>query len=133
MLTKYETEKKETEILKLNSDKKIQQLQLEKQKALLTGNILAARQKQQEIDLLNQKQQIQELKLAKQKEALTLKELEAETNSRKLQLTQQEKQLKSRTFAANIFEKLNSLGCFNCNCLYCTCIQPIPDKYTPEK
>ncbi|MBL0073162.1 MAG: histidine kinase [Bacteroidetes bacterium] len=105
LLTKYETEKKETEILKLNSDKKIQQLQLEKQKALLTGNILAARQKQQEIDLLNQKQQIQELKLAKQKEALTLKELEAETNSRKLQLTQQEKQLKEAELSQQIFSK----------------------------
>lgn len=105
LLTKYESEKKETEILKLNSDKKIQQLQLEKQKALLNGNMLAARQKQQEIDLLNQKQQIQELKLAKQKEALTLKELEAETNSRKLQISQQEKQLKEAELSQQIFSK----------------------------
>ncbi len=105
LLTKYETEKKETEILKLNSDKKIQELQLEKQKALLNGNMLAARQKQQEIDLLNQNQQIQELKLAKQKEALTLKELEAETNSRKLQISQQEKQLKEAELSQQIFSK----------------------------
>ena len=105
LLTKYESGKKETEILKLNSDKKIQQLQLEKQKALLNGNMLAARQKQQEIDLLNQNQQIQELKLAKQKEALSLKELEAETNSRKLQISQQEKQLKEAELSQQIFSK----------------------------
>jgi two-component sensor histidine kinase len=105
LLTKYESGKKETEILKLNSDKKIQQLQLEKQQALLAGNLLAARQKQQEIYLLNQKQEIQELNLAKQKEALTLKELEAETNSRKLQITQQEKQLKEAELSQQIFSK----------------------------
>lgn len=102
---KYETSKKENEIEKLNSDKKIQQLQLEKQKALLAGNVLEAKQKQQEIDLLNQQQQIQELKLTQQREALALKELESQTKDRQLKITEQEKQLKEAELTQQKFSK----------------------------
>jgi hypothetical protein len=85
--------KKENEIAKLNSDKQIQKLQLEKQKAEILGNLHLAKQKQQEIDLLNQKQLIQELKLSQQKEALALKELETEAKDRKIIIAEQEKLL----------------------------------------
>ncbi|HNU32005.1 MAG TPA: tetratricopeptide repeat protein [Bacteroidia bacterium] len=103
--TKYETAKKENEITKLNSDKKIQQLQLEKQKALLAGNVLEAKQKQQEINLLNQQQQIQELKLTQQREALALKELESQTKDRQLKITEQEKELKEAELTQQRFSK----------------------------
>jgi hypothetical protein len=93
LLSKYETKKKENEIAKLNSDKQIQKLQLEKQKAEILGNLHLAKQKQQEIDLLNQKQLIQELKLSQQKEALALKELETEAKDRKIIIAEQEKLL----------------------------------------
>ncbi|MBK9638354.1 MAG: histidine kinase [Bacteroidetes bacterium] len=93
LLSKYETKKKENEIAKLNSDKQIQKLQLEKQKAEILGNLHLAKQKQQEIDLLNQNQQIQELKLNQQKELLALKELETEAKDRKIIIAEQEKLL----------------------------------------
>lgn len=105
LMTKYETEQKEDEIQKLNSEKKIQQLQLEKQKALLAGNALLAKQKQQEIDLLNQNRQIQELKLSQQKESLALKQMEVETNQRKLELSEKEKQLNEAELNHQIFSK----------------------------
>lgn len=110
LTVKYETEKKENEIVKLNSDKKIQQLQLEKQKALLAGNLLEAKQKQQEINLLNQQQQIQELKLTQQREALALKELESQTKDRQLKITAQEKQLREAELMQQKFSKNLILG-----------------------
>jgi two-component system LytT family sensor kinase len=105
LLSKYETKKKETEIAKLNSDKQIQKLQLEKQKAEIQGNLLLAKQKQQEIDLLNQNQQIQELKLSQQKEALALKELETEAKDRKITIAEQEKLLAEKEIVQQKFSK----------------------------
>jgi tetratricopeptide (TPR) repeat protein len=92
--SKYQNQKKQQEILKLNSDKKIQQLELEKQKAVISGNFLEAKQKQNEIDLLNQQQTIQQLQLVKQEEQLTLKKLEADASAKALQLSEQEKKIK---------------------------------------
>ncbi len=105
LLTKYETKKKENEITKLNSDKQIQKLQLEKQKAEILGNLHLAKQKQQEIDLLNQKQLIQELKLSQQKEALALKELETEAKDRKIKIVDQEKLLAEKEIVQQKFSK----------------------------
>lgn len=111
MLVKYETAKKENEIVKLNSEKKIQQLQLDKQKAEIAGNIAAAKQKQQEIDLLNQHQQIQDLKLSQQKEALALRELESQTKDRQLKINEQEKKLKDAELSQQRFSKNLILAC----------------------
>lgn len=102
---KYETERKDANISRLNIDKKIQQLQLEKQKATIAGNLLEAKQKQQEIDLLNQHQQIQELKLSQQKEALALRELESQAKDRQLKINEQEKQLKDAELTQQRFSK----------------------------
>ncbi len=52
--TKYETEKKDNEISRLNTDQKIKQLEIEKQKAIISGNRLEAKQKENEIKLLSQ-------------------------------------------------------------------------------
>lgn len=105
LLAKYETKKKENEIAKLISDKQIQKLQLEKQKAELAGKELLAKQKQQEIDLLNQKQEIQELKLSQQKEAIALQMLESETKDRKIKIAEQENQIKEREINQQKFIK----------------------------
>lgn len=94
LLTKYDTQKKESEISRLNSEKRIQQLSLEKQAALLAGNALEATKKQQEIDLLNQQQQIQNLTLNYQKEALALKNLEVMANEKKLTIAEQETRIR---------------------------------------
>lgn len=112
LLSKYEAKKKENEIAKLNSDKQIQKLQLEKQKAEILGNVHLAKQKQQEIDLLNQKQLIQELKLSQQKEALALKELETEAKDRKIIIAEQEKLLVEKEIIQQKFSKKIMLSGF---------------------
>lgn len=94
LMAKYESSKKENEIVRLYAEKRMQRLRLEKQEAIIAGDQLAAKQKQQEIDLLNQQGQINDLRLKQQKEALVLKELENETVARQLRITIQEKQIK---------------------------------------
>jgi hypothetical protein len=105
LLAKYESDKKENEIAKLNSDKQIQKLQLEKQKAEIAGKELLAKQKQQEIDLLNQKQEIQELKLSQQKEAIAIQMLESESKDRQIKIAEQENQIKEREITQQKFAK----------------------------
>jgi tetratricopeptide (TPR) repeat protein len=112
LLAKYESDKKENEISKLNSDKQIQKLQLEKQKAEISGNKLLAKQKQQEIDLLNQKQEIQELKLSQQKEAIAIQMLESESKDRTIKIAEQENQIKEREINQQKFTKNILFGGF---------------------
>ncbi len=94
--TKYETEKKDNEISRLNTDQKIKQLQIEKQRATISGNALEARQKENEIKLLSQQQQLRDAKISQQAEELEKQLLVAKTNQQELKLAEQEKQLSSR-------------------------------------
>jgi tetratricopeptide (TPR) repeat protein len=105
LLAKYEDSKKEAAISKLNSQKQIQQLILEKQKAIIAGNQIEAKKKQSEIDLLNKQQEIQELLLAQQKEAIELEVMKSETITRKLKITEQEKQINEATLKQQILTK----------------------------
>lgn len=93
---KFETEKKENEIQKLSADKKIQQLQLEKQQAEIAGNLLAAKQKQIEIDLLQQAALLKDMQLKRQNDEIKERTLQALFNEQKLRLTEQEKTIKEK-------------------------------------
>lgn len=93
LLAKYEDSKKEAAISKLNNQKKIQQLMLEKQNAIIAGNLAEVKRKQSEIDLLNKHQEIQDLILAQQKEAIELEVMKSVTIARKLKISEQEKQI----------------------------------------
>ena len=64
--TLYETEKKDGEISRLNTLQKLKQLQIEKQIAVISGNLLEARQKQAEIELLSTEKQMKDDALEKQ-------------------------------------------------------------------
>jgi signal transduction histidine kinase len=94
--TKYETEKKDAEIDKLNNEKKIQQLELEKQDALIHGNVLAAKQKQNEIDLLSKENELRDVRLKQQGEQLEKQLLIAQNNEQQLKLAEQAKQLQEK-------------------------------------
>ena len=94
--TKYETEKKDNEITKLNADQKIKQLQIEKQKALISGNLLEAQKKESEIELLSNAKELQELRIKQQDEQLEKQMLLAKNNEQQLQLAEKEKQLQQR-------------------------------------
>ncbi len=94
--TKYETEKKDAQIEKLNNEKKIQQLELEKQQALIKGNTLEAKQKQNEIDLLSKENQLRDISLKQKGEQLEKQLLIAENNEQQLKLSEQVKALQEK-------------------------------------
>lgn len=93
---KYETEKKDYEIIRLNSFQKIKQLEIEKQKAIIAGNAALALQNQNEIELLSQAQELRDIKIKQQEEQLEKQFLLAKTNSQQLQLTEKENLLKNK-------------------------------------
>jgi two-component system, NarL family, sensor histidine kinase UhpB len=93
---KYQTEKKDNEILQLNTAQRIKELQIEKQNALLAGNVLEARKKENEIDLLSKEKELQELKITQQDEQLEKQKLLAKTSEQQLQLAEKETQLQER-------------------------------------
>ena len=94
--TRYETEKKDNEIIRLNTDQRIKQLEIEKQKAVIAGNTAVALQKQNEIDLLSKSQELQDIKILQQSEELQRQQLLAKTNSQQLELTEKENQLQDK-------------------------------------
>jgi two-component system, NarL family, sensor histidine kinase UhpB len=94
--TKYETEKKDNEISKLQINEKIRQLEIEKQKAIIAGNKLEAQQKQNEITLLFQQKELQDARLKRQDELLEKQQLISKNDQQQLKLSQQEKQLKEK-------------------------------------
>ena len=104
---RYETEKKDNEIARLNTAQRIKQLEIEKQKAVIDGNEAAALQKQNEIDLLSKSQELQDIRIRQQGEELEKQSLLVITNAQRLQLTEkenllQEKQLKNQKNVRNL-------------------------------
>ncbi len=94
--TKYQTEKKDNEISRLNNTQKITQLEIDKQKAVIEGNILQAQKKQNEIDLLAKTTELLDIKIKHQDEQLEKSLLIAKNNDQALKLAEQDKQLKER-------------------------------------
>ena len=94
--TRYETKKKDDEITRLNTGQRIKQLEIEKQKATIAGNLLEAKQKQNEITLLSQQKELQDARLKEQDEKLKRQVLVSQNNAQQLKLSQQVRQLKER-------------------------------------
>jgi len=94
--SRYEINKKDNEITRLNSEQKIKQLEIEKQKAIIAGNTANALQKQNEIDLLSKSKELQEIKIKQQNESLEKQMLLAKTSAQQLQLSEQDKELKGK-------------------------------------
>lgn len=92
---KYETEKKDNEIERLSIEQKVKVLEIEKQKAIINGNELLAKQKQTEINLLSQEKQLQAVKIAQQDKEILNHALLAKNKEQELKLAQQEKSLQS--------------------------------------
>jgi two-component system, NarL family, sensor histidine kinase UhpB len=105
--TRYETEKKDNEITRLNAEQRINQLQIEKlntgqrirqltiekQNAVIAGNKLLARQKEDEIILLSKERELLDLEVKQQTENLVKQQLLAKTQAQQLELAEKEKQL----------------------------------------
>ncbi|MBS1512567.1 MAG: sensor histidine kinase [Bacteroidetes bacterium] len=94
--TKYETEKKDHEISTLQVNEKLRQLEIEKQKAVIAGNMLEAQKKQNEILVLSQQKELQDAALKQQTQELEKQKLVSKNDQQQLQLSQQEQQLKEK-------------------------------------
>jgi signal transduction histidine kinase len=94
--TKYETEKKDNEISRLNTAQQIKQLEIQKQKAIIAGNKLEAKQKENEITLLSQQQELRDVRIKQQAEELEKQLLLAKNNQQALQLAGAEKIVKDK-------------------------------------
>ena len=94
--TRYETEKKDNEISRLSTLQRLRELEIEKQNAVIAGNLLEAKQKQNEIDLLSQSKELQDARIASQEEELVKKELIATASKQQLELAEKEKQLQEK-------------------------------------
>ncbi|MFN8353283.1 MAG: tetratricopeptide repeat protein [Spirosomataceae bacterium] len=100
---KYESERKDFEIAKLNTEQRIKQLEIEKQKAIIAGDKLQAQQKEDEIKLLTQQKKLREAVFLQQKELFEKqilltknKEQQLQLANQQLQLTEQDKELKDK-------------------------------------
>jgi two-component system sensor histidine kinase UhpB len=96
---KYETEKKDGEIIKLITAQRLKQLQIEKQNALIAGNILLAKQKQSEIELLSKEKELQDFKLSEQTEKIKSQNLNAINKEQQLRLAKTEQEAKAHELA----------------------------------
>jgi signal transduction histidine kinase/tetratricopeptide (TPR) repeat protein len=94
--TRYDTEKKDNEISRLNTDQKIKQLEIERQKAIISGNRLEAKEKENAIKLLSQQQELRDIRIRQQREELEKQFLVSENNQKALQLAATEKILKDK-------------------------------------
>lgn len=97
--TKYETEKKDGQISILKNEKRIQELELEKQQALIKGNLLSARQKQNEIDLLSKENELRNVRLKQQGEELEKQVLLAQNQQQQLKISEQAKEFQDKQLA----------------------------------
>jgi signal transduction histidine kinase len=97
---KYETEKKDIEIERLKTEQRIRQLEIEKQKAVIMGNLSVAKQKESEISLLMQQQELQDLRLKEKDKELEKQLLITRNNQQQLKLAEQEKQLQDKQIQA---------------------------------
>jgi len=96
MQAKYETEKKDKAIGELSASERIHQLEIEKQRAIIAGNLAEAQRKENEISLLSQAGELQSTRIEQQAAELGKSELEAKSREQELQLARAEKELKER-------------------------------------
>lgn len=90
---RYETEKKDREILELSTAQRIKQLEIEKQKAIIAGNMLEAAQKEKDIQMLSQTRELQDAMIKQRDEELEKQMLIARNKEQELLLARQEKAL----------------------------------------
>lgn len=94
--TQYETDKKDNEIARLGIEQRLKQLEIEKQRAVITGNKAEALQKQNEIGLLSKSKELLDIKLRQQEDALEKQLLISKNSQQQLQLAETERKLKEK-------------------------------------
>lgn len=90
---RFEKEKKDNEINKLKTEQALKELELERQKAIIAGNMLEAAKKENEIKRLMDEERIRQLELEKQKAVIAGNILEARRKEDEIRLLSQEREL----------------------------------------
>lgn len=85
----------------MQAEQKIRQLESEKQKAIIAGNLLEAKRKEDEITILSREKEVQDLQLQQQKEMLARNQLQARADSQQIQLGFQQSLLKENKSATS--------------------------------
>jgi len=93
---KYETDKKDNEIILLNKENELKDITLKEQISALLISKLRDEKNHKEIELLNKSRAIAELQLAGAKQELEKQQLKSKSASFELKLSKQEKDLKSK-------------------------------------
>lgn len=108
---KFETEKKDNEILRLQNQDQLKELEIEKQKALLSQNLLEVGRKEQAITLLTQNQELNQLRIQQQNEELLKQGLLATTKEQELALAAKESEIQERQLQeSRLFRNLSFLA-----------------------
>ncbi|WP_111670167.1 tetratricopeptide repeat-containing sensor histidine kinase [Algoriphagus litoralis] len=108
---KFETEKKDNEILRLLNQDQLKELEIEKQKALLSQNLLEVGRKEQAITLLTQNQELNQLRIQQQNEELLKQGLLATTKEQELALAAKESEIQERQLQeSRLFRNLSFLA-----------------------
>ncbi len=95
-IKEIEAKKIENEMALLLTNEKIRQLEIEKQKSIIDGNLLEAQKKENEIQLLVQQKLVQELEIGRQNDEISKKTLQAKADSQQIQLSKQESLLQEK-------------------------------------
>lgn len=106
--TLYETEKKDGEIIRLNTLQKLKQLQIEKQEAVIAGNFLEAKRKQAEIELLSVEKKLNDEALEKQSLITKNKEQQLALSEKETELI--DSQLDNERMIRNLLLAILALG-----------------------
>lgn len=93
---KYQQAIKDNEITRLTTAEKIKLLEIEKQKAIIAGNLAESQKKENEIALLSQQKEIQELQILQQNEELEKRTLKAKAAEQEIQLANTGRELKEK-------------------------------------
>lgn len=112
--SQFDLEKKDFEISRLQIQEKVRQLEIDKQQAIINGNVVEAARKQDEIDLLFKTKELQEEKLLRQQNEIETQKLLVANNEQKLllaeqQRTIQQKQIKNQSLIRNLLLGLAGL------------------------
>ncbi|SFH33846.1 ATP-binding protein [Pedobacter insulae] len=111
----FDLEKRDFEINRLQTQERIRQLEIEKQKAIIKGNKAEAERNQDEINLLLKTKELQEKNLLRQQDELEKQKLLTTNNQQKLLIAEkekiiQQKQIKSQSLIRNLLLGLTALA-----------------------
>ncbi|MBK9400146.1 MAG: hypothetical protein IPN36_04590 [Bacteroidetes bacterium] len=108
--TKYESEKKDNEIVLLNKERELQEINLKEKQAIILLSRLQVAKNQDEIELLSKTRNLQELKLLTAEQELMVKEQTLKANAALLELEQKTKVIQQEQLSNEVLFRNMIIG-----------------------